>query len=115
MVTETVFWVLTALADGRRHGYSVLQETERASGGEVVLRVTTLYATLERLQRSGLVAPTGEEVVGGRARRYFELTESGRAALAEETSRLEARACAARAVLGATGRASPAARVRAVG
>jgi DNA-binding PadR family transcriptional regulator len=109
-VSETEFWVLTALGSGRRHGYSVLQEVQHLTSGGVTLRVTTLYATLERLQRSALVQPAGEEVVEGRARRYFELTDVGRSALEDETRRLEARVRAARAVL-ASRRPSPATRV----
>lgn len=110
-MTETVFWVLTALADGRRHGYAILQAATRLSGGAVELRVTTLYATLERLQKQELVAPLEDVIVEGRARRYFELTADGRAALESETARLESRASVARAVLGATGRPSPVVRV----
>lgn len=109
-VSETEFWVLTSLGAGRRHGYAVLQQAGALSGGVVRLRVTTLYATLDRLQRAGLVMAAGEEVVDGRARRYFELTAGGRAALEEETERLELRARAARAVL-AGGAPAPALRV----
>lgn len=93
---EAGFWILTSLAGGRRHGYAIIQETRAASEGRVTLKVATLYAALERLERSGWVALDGEEVVDGRARRYFQLTDDGSARLAREADRLEQRARAAR-------------------
>ncbi|WP_244255753.1 PadR family transcriptional regulator [Rathayibacter sp. VKM Ac-2760] len=99
---ETTFWILTALALGRRHGYALLQEIEEQSDGGVRLRVTTLYAALERLESDGLITPDGDERVGGRVRRYFLLTEAGRAALGTEAARMEAGAHRARLNLGST-------------
>lgn len=95
-MTQPEFWILTALAAARRHGYEIMRETERASGGSVSLRVTTLYATLERLERDGLIHVDGEEVVNGRARRYYRLTEAGSAGLEAEVHRLEQAVAVAR-------------------
>lgn len=93
---EPTFWVLTALAAGRRHGYSLIKETGYLSGGRVDLKVATLYAALDRLGRQGLVAPDGDEVVDGRLRRYFRLTDEGYARLEAEVARMEANARDAR-------------------
>ncbi|GHD52587.1 PadR family transcriptional regulator [Mycetocola manganoxydans] len=101
-MTETAFWILTALAAGRRHGYALLSDVERLSAGSVTLRVTTLYASLERLERDGRILASGEEVVEGRARRYYEISDRGRDDLATEADRLAARAAAARASMAAT-------------
>jgi DNA-binding PadR family transcriptional regulator len=89
-LTGPAYWVLTALTEGRRHGYALLGEVSALSEGRVELKVATLYAALERLQRQGLVVADGEEIVDGRARRYFRLTADGAAALAAEAARLEA-------------------------
>lgn len=105
-LSEPTFWILTALTSGRRHGYGILQQIKEASNSEFSLKVTTLYAALERLERSGLVINDGEEIVEGRARRYFKLTEQGTAALGTEVQRLEARAYVARQRLAAV-RTSP--------
>jgi PadR family transcriptional regulator PadR len=86
-IREPTFLVLTALADGRRHGYGVIQEVERLSDGATRLRAGTLYATLDRLAHDGLVEVAGEEVVEGRLRRYYQLTTSGTATLAVESRR----------------------------
>jgi PadR family transcriptional regulator PadR len=96
---EPTFWVLTVLAAGRRHGYSLIEETNQLSGGRVELKVATLYAALERLTEQGLVEPDGDEVVDGRTRRYFRLTVDGATRLESEVERLEANAREARARL----------------
>ena len=99
-MTESTFWILTSLAEGRRHGYAILRDVDRLSEGAVALRVTTLYAALERLVRDGLAVEAGEEVVDGRARRYYALSPVGIDALEGETTALEVRARAARGRLG---------------
>jgi PadR family transcriptional regulator, regulatory protein PadR len=84
---EPTFFVLASLADGRKHGYGIIKDAETLSDGRVHLKVGTLYAALDRLQADGLVAPAGDEIVAGRLRRYFELTEPGAASLAAESER----------------------------
>ena len=106
-LTPPAFWILTSLAGGRRHGYEILRETTTESGGRVSLKATTLYAALDRLEREGLVASDGDEVVNGRARRYFRITESGAGRLQREVELIERSAQAARARLSA-GEAAPA-------
>ena len=91
VMTEATFWILTVLAGGRQHGYAILRDVERLTASEVSLRVSTLYATLDRLERDGSVCRAGDETVDGRARRYYELTADGRQALLLETERLAAR------------------------
>jgi DNA-binding PadR family transcriptional regulator len=96
---EPTFLILTALAGGRHHGYSLLTETRKLSGGRVSLRPGSLYTTLDRLQEEGLVKDAGEEVVAGRLRRYYALTDHGAQALEEEAGRLETNARTARVSL----------------
>jgi PadR family transcriptional regulator, regulatory protein PadR len=96
---EPTFWVLTVLAAGRRHGYSLINEARELSEGRVDLKVATLYAALDRLGEQGLVAVDGDEVVDGRLRRYFRLTDAGATALEEQVARIEANARQARARL----------------
>jgi DNA-binding PadR family transcriptional regulator len=86
---EPTLLLLTALADAPRHGYALIKEVEDISSGRVRLRTGTLYAALTRLQQQGWVEVTGEEVVGGRHRRYYALTAEGADALAKETARLQ--------------------------
>jgi DNA-binding PadR family transcriptional regulator len=104
-MAQPVFWILTVLAGGRRHGYEIMRETATASAERVALKATTLYAALDRLEREGSIRADGEEVVNGRARRYYRITDDGSARLAAEVELLEHSARAARASI-STGRAA---------
>jgi DNA-binding PadR family transcriptional regulator len=88
---EPTFLILTALADSPQHGYGIMTDVERISDGRVRLRAGTLYAALDRLQSDGLVAADREEIVDGRLRRYYRLTEDGAAALTAEVAALRQR------------------------
>jgi PadR family transcriptional regulator, regulatory protein PadR len=94
-MTGQAFFVLTALADGPRHGYGIVGEVAELSGGRVKLKIGSLYGVLERLAAEGLIEPDREEAHDGRLRRYYRLTSEGRGALAEEA---ELRAASARVV-----------------
>jgi len=74
---------LALLADDRGHGYEIKQTLEHEFGSVMpALNSGQVYSTLSRLDREGLVV--GHEVDGdGRGKRIYELTERGRAALAE--------------------------------
>ncbi|WP_328807739.1 PadR family transcriptional regulator [Nonomuraea antri] len=85
---EPSFLILTALAAEPQHGYGIIVDVERISEGEVRLRAGTLYAALDRLRSERLIAEDREEVVGGRLRRYYRLTDEGGARLAAEVERL---------------------------
>ncbi len=92
---EPTFLILTALADGPRHGYGIIGEVAELSAGRVKLRAGTLYGALDRLAADGLVSVEREEVTGGRLRRYYQLTDEGAAVLAAEAERLRHNADAA--------------------
>ena len=85
---EPTFLILTALAGEPLHGYGLIAEVARLSGGRVSLRPGTLYGSLDRLVDAGLVAVEREEVVDGRLRRYYRLADPGGDLLAAETERM---------------------------
>lgn len=93
---ERTFQILVALAGGERHGYGVIRRVEELTDGEVRIGPGTLYGALDRLVDEGLVTPTRSEVVRGRERRYYALTEEGRRALLAELDRRQALVDAAR-------------------
>lgn len=88
--------ILAVLADGDRHGYAILSEVRTLSGGGVRLGTGTMYGALERLGDGGLVRGAAEEVVDGRTRRYYRLTDVGRRALVAELDRRDRLLSAAR-------------------
>ncbi len=107
VLTEPAFFVLTALVDAPRHGYGIVGEVDRLSGGRVRLKVGTLYGVLDRLVADGLVELDREEAWQGRLRRYFQITESGRNCLTAEARRLADNARVAMAQLAGPGPARP--------
>ena len=96
---EPTFLILTALAGEPLHGYGLIAEVDRLSGGRISLRPGTLYGALDRLVDAGLVRIDHEEIVEGRLRRYYQLTESGGGVLATETERMRRNVDAATARL----------------
>src|SRR4051794_4601543 len=69
--------VLLSLSDGPKHGYAITADVLEQTG--VRLGPGTLYGALTKLEERGLVAPLPESD----RRRPYEMTEAGRAALAE--------------------------------
>jgi DNA-binding PadR family transcriptional regulator len=78
------FHVLLALAAGPRHGYGIMKEVERESGGAVRLELGSLYRLLSRLLEEGLI----EEAEGDGRRRRYRLGRLGRRVLKSEAERL---------------------------
>ncbi|WP_199180244.1 MULTISPECIES: PadR family transcriptional regulator [Micromonospora] len=91
-MTEPAFFILTALLDAPRHGYGIVAEVADLSHGQVQLKIGSLYGVLDRLVGDGLVELDREEAWQGRLRRYYRVTEQGRATLAAEADRLAANA-----------------------
>ncbi len=86
------YFVLASLLDGELHGYVIIKRVEALSDGAVRLAAGSLYAVLDRLADAGLVEVVSEEIVNGRARRYYALTAEGGTALQDEAARLAAAA-----------------------
>lgn len=76
--------VLSLLDERSRHGYELARLIERRSQGVLTFHVSSLYTLLYRLERRKLVRGRWVEKPGERRRRFYELTEGGRRALAEE-------------------------------
>ena len=84
---EASFLILAALAGGPQHGYAVIRDVQIASNGRVALVASTVYSAVGRLVASGLVAELSSDVVRGRYRRYYELTDLGVERLGDEIAR----------------------------
>ncbi|MGH2751079.1 MAG: PadR family transcriptional regulator [Actinomycetota bacterium] len=96
---EPTFLILAAVAPAPLHGYGILRSVEELSEGRVRLRAGTLYAALDRLVKDGSLILDGEEVVEGRLRRYYRITEAGLEVLRCGVENLEANVSAARGQL----------------
>jgi DNA-binding PadR family transcriptional regulator len=93
---EPTYFTLAALLEGPLHGYAIAKRAERLSDGRVRPAAGTLYAALDRLLEQGLIEVSGEEVVRGRARRYYRITEAGGEAVRAEAGRLHEAAAVVR-------------------
>jgi DNA-binding PadR family transcriptional regulator len=106
---EPTYFVLASLLDGPLHGYGIIKRTAELSDDRVRLATGTLYTALDRLTAEGYVRLVSEEIVNGRARRSYALTEAGSAALRAEADRM---AQAARVVTSGRGRPATGAAAR---
>src|SRR5579871_6239678 len=77
--------LLAVLEAGPRHGYAIVEEICRRSDGEFDLAEGTVYPALHRLEAAGLLSSRWE-VVGGRRRRVYALSNNGLAAMRERVA-----------------------------
>ena len=93
-MSATDYHILLVLAEGDLYGYAIMKAVEEDSGGAVSPGIGSLYRILARLSSRGWVeeactpkdAPTEHR---GNPRQYYRLTREGRAALRDESRRLE--------------------------
>ena len=99
-LTPAVFNILLALADGEKHGYSIMQEVEANTGGQVNMGPGTLYGSIKRMLAAGLVEECDERPdpeLDDQRRRYYRLTGMGRSVLRAEAARIAAQVAVAQA------------------
>ena len=76
--------ILNALMQRDRYGYEILDMISDLSEGRYEIKQPTLYSCLKRLEKQGFITSYyGDETQGGR-RRYYRLTEKGRATLEQD-------------------------------
>ena len=93
-LTPAVFAILLSLAAGDRHGYAMMKDARAPEGGGIAMGPGTLYGTLERLMRDGMVVEA--DTSDNERRRYYRLTGAGRLALEAELLRMDSAVAAAR-------------------
>ncbi|MBF9128324.1 helix-turn-helix transcriptional regulator [Plantactinospora sp. S1510] len=76
--------VLGILAEGESYGYAILKQVNELSGGQLEWTDGLLYPLLHRLERLGHVEADWQTPPGGRRRKYYRITDQGRAELAEQ-------------------------------
>jgi len=101
-LTPAVFHILLALADGEKHGYAIMQEVSARTDGAMRMGPGTLYGSIQRMLKDGLVveapgrtgplsADSASHQTGPleERRRYYRLTGFGRRVMQAEARRLE--------------------------
>lgn len=104
-LTPAGFHILLVLVAGELHGYGIMQEIKRISGGALSIGPGTLYRSIKQLLEQGLIAEADERVdptLNDERRRYYRLTERGEHAARAEAERLAAlvRVAQARRLIG---------------
>ena len=83
-MTETGFYILLCLRD-EMHGYSIVQKVEAMTDGAVRLSPGTMYGSLSKMEKDGLIRFVREED----KRKIYHITELGNEVLVLEMNRIE--------------------------
>ena len=85
--------ILRLLTESDRYGYEIVKLIAERSHGEYELKEATMYSSVRRLETDGDIEwYWGDESQGGR-RKYFRITEKGRATYARNKSNWEYAKC----------------------
>jgi DNA-binding PadR family transcriptional regulator len=99
-LTPAVFNILLALADSEKHGYGIMLEVEANTKGQVIMGPGTLYGSIKRMLKAGLIEESDERAdpeMDDQRRKYYKLTNLGRRVLHMEAERLASQVMIARA------------------
>ena len=83
-MTETGFYILFCLQN-EMHGYNITQKVRELTDGEVVIGPGTMYGTLGKMEKDGLIKFVREE----EKRKLYKITKSGQEVLALELKRIK--------------------------
>lgn len=83
-MSESAYYILLSLQEPR-HGYGIILYVKEITHGRISLGAGTIYGTLTKFEKDGLIDPAGEE----ERRKLYRLTEAGRYLLEEELKRID--------------------------
>ena len=83
-MTETGFYILFCLQK-ERHGYSITQKVKELTEGQLSISPGTMYGTLAKMEKDGLIAFVREE----EKRKLYSITKLGSQILELEIQRIE--------------------------
>ena len=83
-MTETGFYILFCLREPQ-HGYGIGQRVKKMTGNAVNISPGTMYGTLSKMEKDGLIAFYAEE----EKRKLYKITELGEEILSIELARIE--------------------------
>jgi DNA-binding PadR family transcriptional regulator len=83
-MTETGFYILYCLQQPQ-HGYGISQQVKQMTGGAVMISPGTMYGTLSKMEKDGLIQFYCEE----NKKKLYRITELGQKILNLEIARIE--------------------------
>ncbi len=82
-MTETAFYILLCLQEPN-HGYGIVQQVEKLTEGEIRLAPGTMYGSLSKMEKDGVIRFLREED----KRKIYQITDLGMAVLLLERNRI---------------------------
>jgi len=70
--------ILCVLLGGESYGYDIGKRVREITGGEYIIKETTLYSAFARMERGGLIESYPGSVTHGKPRTYYRMTGKGR-------------------------------------
>ena len=92
-LSRVAMYILLAIGPEERHGYAIMHEVRRITGGAVKLGPGAIYTTIKRLLGDGLIEESEarpDPALDDQRRRYYRLTALGRSVAAAEVRRMDA-------------------------
>lgn len=83
-MTETAFYILLSLTEPR-HGYGIVKHVEDITAGRLVLGSGTVYGTLTKMQKDGVITVFADE----QRKTVYEITEAGKELMKAEITRIK--------------------------
>ena len=83
-MTETAFFILLCLREAN-HGYGIVQKVEKMTDGELRLTPGTMYGSLSKMEKDGVIRFVREED----KRKIYQITDLGNEVLQTELNRIE--------------------------
>lgn len=83
-MTETGFYILFCLQQ-EQHGYGITQQVKEMTGGEISISAGTMYGSLSKMEKDGLIQFTKDE----EKRKLYRITPQGQEILDIELRRIE--------------------------
>lgn len=83
-MTETAFYILLSLTIPR-HGYGIIKHVEELSAGRMKLGSGTVYGTLTKMNKDGLITVFSDE----ERKTVYEISELGKKVMTAEIGRLK--------------------------
>lgn len=83
-MTESAFYILVSLTVPR-HGYGIIKHVEELTDGRLILGSGTIYGTLKKMHRDGIVSVYADES----RKIIYEVSDTGKALMQQEMIRLK--------------------------
>ena len=83
-MTETGFYILLCLKRPN-HGYGIVQQVDRITDGEIRLTPGTMYGSLSKMEKDGLIRFVREE----EKRKIYQITDLGTEVLELDLKRID--------------------------